>query len=221
VWVFARESFHISTAFIFTALAARAPVIFGMALLGPAAAAVLEIASRFGTLGSVATSSVASTYATPLAQSAQAEDWARSSRLLKSAALLSFLGGLMAFLAIIIAFPMLTGPVIPAFYEAAYPSLILIGGATLVNSAFGLGSTFLLMVNKGATVRNFSALQLLMLLITGYFCGTLWGGVGIAIGCLVGSIARDAPLMFAAFRLIKAGRQTDSSGTPPTGDARS
>lgn len=185
------EGRDVLQAMIVTAFAARAPLLLSAPLLGPAAAAILDIAMRFGTLPTITTSSVTATFAPRFAALAHAVDRAALSRTLSLSAALAAAPALACLAAIALGAPFLIDAVLPAAYADTYVPMLVICLAAAVNAAFGPASTLLFMAGESHIVRNFSLAQLIVICLLAPVLGLPFGPVGLAVAALAGQLVRD------------------------------
>lgn len=200
---FVSECRSIVSAMAVTALAARSPIFLANLYLGPAAAAVMEVGNRFGTLASIIQTSTGSTYSPSLAQAHAAGDRERASHLVSTGGALAGAGALIVLLGLIVSFPFLTGPVLPTYYESSFLVMIAIGIATTINAAFGLASTYLFMSKRPEVVLGYSSAQLLCLASGSYLLAAPFGVTGISISILVATLLRDGGLMICVAKLLR------------------
>lgn len=191
----AGEGFAIFQALLFTVLSARAPIFLAGVLAGPAAAAVLEIASRFGNLASVTTTSVGATFSPQFARLAHQGDTVGLMKSLRLSALLAALPALSWLVILGVGASTAVSTLLPPAYADAYVPMLLVALASSINAAFGLASNLLLMSGSGKVVRWFSLLQFIAICLTASLLTPFYGVIGIAFTMVVGSVIRDGGLM--------------------------
>lgn len=177
-----------------TALAVRAPLFIAAWTLGPAAAAVLDIATRFGTLPTITTTSVMATFSPRFAALSDPSRRKELSRVLSAASLLASMPAVATFLVLVVAGPYAIDTVLPDVYRQAYVPMLIICGSQIINSWFGSATNLLMMIGKEAIVRNVSALQLVAV-AAGTIIASQAGLVGVAVAVLVAQTLRDGGAM--------------------------
>ncbi|MBL1270846.1 MAG: lipopolysaccharide biosynthesis protein [Oceanospirillales bacterium] len=180
-----------------TALSVRAPIFFAAALLGPAMVSILDIAIRFGTLPSITTSAVTSTFSPRFAIYLETQDRANLSKALSLASILAAVPALLCFI-LIASSPLYYGieTILPPEYANTYIPMLLICGASLINALFSPASSVLFMDSKGSVVGNFSLAQLILLCIMALVLADSMGIIGLAVAVCAGTFIRDAGLAF-------------------------
>lgn len=199
----AREGGAIFVALLFTALSARAPMLLALPLLGPVGAALMEVANRFGTLGSVVTSSVATSYSPVFARGAAAGDRPALWRALRGGALFSGAAGVAIAVLLAALFPLAVGTVLPALYGASYSALAILAAATAVNAGLGLASNLMFMRGEASRVRAASLVQAIAIYGASVPLGLRFGAAGIAGACLAGAMLRDGWLFWRVSRELR------------------
>lgn len=191
-----REGSAIFIALFFTAMSARAPMLLALPVLGPFGAAMMEVANRFGTLGTVVTSSVATTYSPIFARSAETGDQFALRSALRGGALFSGMTSLGLTILLAILFPFAAGSVLPNVYIASYPALIVLALATAINGGLGLASNLMFMRGEARVVRAASLVQTIVVYIAAIPLGLRFGCAGVAVACLAGTLLRDGWLFW-------------------------
>ena len=186
-----------------TALAARAPLLFSAPLLGPAATAVLDIATRFGTLPTITTSSVTATFSPRFAALVYTDNRQDLSRALSLSSVLAAAPALICLAAIGLGAPFLIRAILPVAYAQAYPPKLVICAAAVINAAIGVASTLLFMAGESHVVRNFSLAQLIAICVLSPALGLPFGPLGFALAILAGTIVRDFGLAVWASRQFR------------------
>lgn len=212
LWNLAREGSKISQALIFTHLSVRAPLLLSAPLLGPAATAILEIATRFGTLSTVVTTSVAATFSprfAVLAKQGAADELRRTVYLAAAVSIIPSLVILIGFAFIV---PPLFGWLLPPAYADAYVPLLVIAGASTLNGALGPASNTLIMAGMPEPVRLLSFVRLATTIILCVVLSALYGVVGMAWAVFVATLLRDGGLAIIVHR--KLGRSFDEASSP-------
>lgn len=202
IWSLAREGGSIFQALLFTGLSVRAPLLLSAPLLGPAATAVLEIATRFGTLPSIITNSVSSTFSPRFAVLAERNDSRGLQKALYLAALLSAVPAAFMMIVLAIVVPPLFGWFLPVAYEQAYIPLLIITAASTFNGALGISASVLIMAGLPDPVRFFSLVRLVGVTVLCISLGTTYGVVGMAWAVLLATLLRDAGLALVAHRKL-------------------
>jgi O-antigen/teichoic acid export membrane protein len=201
-----RDSASLTFALTLTAAASRLPIFLAAIVLGPIGASTAEVALRFGTLGTIITSSVATTFSPRFARAHSIEDKREAYQLLRLSAIIAGTGAGAVALFLIAIFPFLTNNLLPNFYAAAFPMLALCSLGTLVNATFGLASTYLFMAGSARTVVLLSLLQLLAIAALGVVLAQLMGPTGIGIALVVGAVIRDGGSMIVVRRMLRSKR---------------
>lgn len=189
-----RECIELSQALVLIGLAARAPTFISLSLLGPAATAVLEIALRFGTLPTIFTAAVSTTFGPTLAQQHARNDKAGLANSLATASWLSFLPSAATLIGTIVLGPWLLATFFPPVYANAYVPLLLIVASTTINGTFGMSSTVLMMTGNARVVRLYSVVQFVVVVVLSTLLALTIGIEGPALAILAGFIAFDAGL---------------------------
>lgn len=186
------DAFQIFQAQSLGAVRDRAPTYIGLGLLGPAGAAIIDVANRFGTLPYIFTEGVAATFAPIFARlhaAKQADDYRAA---LTLGSWLAFLPALGALLFLLVAGPWLLDTFFPEAYAAAYWPIVLICASTVFNAGFGLASSTFIVTGRQTIVRRYTGYSLAVVVVAGLVLGWFFGAVGIACAVLAGSIVRDA-----------------------------
>ena len=213
LWDLAKEGSKISQALIFTHLSARAPLLLSTPLLGPAATAVLEIATRFGTLSTVVTTSVAATFSPRFAVLAEqsATDELRKTAYL--AAALSFIPSILTLIGFTFIVPSLFGWLLPPAYAEAYVPLLIIAAASALNGALAPASNALIMAGRPDPVRLISFIRLFAIITFCVLLAAPYGIVGMAWAIFLATLLRDGGLAIIAH--LKLGKKPDSTEASP------
>lgn len=188
------EAFSILQALAVTALSVRLPVLLAPLFLGFEGAAIVDIAMRFGTLASLATSSVAATLSPSLSQAAARSDWADVRRQVRHGGVLAGGAAALFLVAILLLAPVLVGRVLPADYAAALVPMALFAVASLLNAAFGLASTAYLMAQRAALVRTYTIMGVLLFLVIALLSVSSWGAAGMGAAGIAQALVRDGAL---------------------------
>lgn len=194
------EGREVLYALTITALSARAPLLLSAPLLGPASTAILDVAIRFGTLPTITTSSVIATFTPRFAALANKSDRRNLSRTLSLSSALAAAPAFIGLAAIGLGAPFLIDAALPAAYAHAYPPMLVICFAAVINATFGLASTLLFMAGYSHVVRNFSLAQLIAICVFSPVLGPLFGPLGLSAAILIGTIVRDFGLAIWASR---------------------
>lgn len=203
----ARTAASFIGALVMTAFASRLPIFLAAIVLGPAHAATVEVASRFGSIGSIITSSVAITFSPRYARAHAHADQADARHLVRLSSLLAGGGVTLLCLALVIVFPFLPGRILPEFYENAYVLLVCCCLGTAVNAAFGLSTNYLMMAGRTNVVMLLSTAQLFAIVAVGVILAQRLGPPGIGIALITGAIIRDGGAALVVSRILKgAGR---------------
>lgn len=191
----AKESFPIFQALFFTVLSMRAPIFLAGVLAGSAAAAVLEIATRFGNLASVTTTSVGATFSPKFARLSHQSDTVELMKLLRLSALLAAFPAL-SWLAILgIGASTAVNALLPPAYADTYAPMLLVALTSSLNASFGLSGTLLLMSGAAGIVRWFSLAQLVVICLGALAFVPHQGVTGIAWAMVMGALVRDGGMM--------------------------
>jgi O-antigen/teichoic acid export membrane protein len=174
-----------------TMLSGRSSTLLIGATLGSAAAALYEAAQRFGLLADITSRTVGISLSPQIARAHARNDTQEVQNLFTLASWLQTLPALALLLFMIPFGRWLLDVVLGPGFDAAYPVLVLISLATLVNASGGVSSTFLLMSGGERTVFFYSSLKLLIVL-TGFPLVAYFGGLAAAASIMIlGNIARD------------------------------
>lgn len=203
----ARTAASFIGALVMTAFASRLPIFLAAIVLGPAHAATVEVASRFGSIGSIITSSIATTFSPRYARAHAHADRAEAGQLVRFSSLLAGGGVTLLCLALIFVFPFLPGRILPEFYENAYALLVCCCIGTAINATFGLSSNYLMMAGRPNVVMLLSASQLLAIVAAGVALAQEFGPVGIGIALIFGAIIRDGGAALVVCRSLKGDRR--------------
>ena len=198
-----KEGLEFWQALLLIGLSARAPTYISLLLLGPAQTAIMEIAIRFGTLPTIFTTAVTSTFTPTLAQLYAQNARKSLSKNLAVSSWLSFIPSACTLVGTTVLGSWLLEVFFPPAYQQAYIPLIVILLATTVNGAFGMSSLLLLVSGHQLLVRKYSALQLLLVALFGIAFGYQFGVVGLACAVLVGFVAFDVGLALQIKRTIQ------------------
>jgi O-antigen/teichoic acid export membrane protein len=189
-----RESFDAWQALVLIGLAVRAPIFLSLALLGPAATAILEIALRFGTLPTIVTSAVSMTFAPTMASQHAKHDREGLADTLALSSWLAFVPAACTLLVVSLLGHWLLATFLPPEYEYAYLPLLLVIASTTIHGAFGMSHTLLFMTGHQRVVRYFSVLQLAAVVALGFVLALILGVNGIALALLFSSVVFDVGL---------------------------
>lgn len=189
-----RESLEAWQALLLIGLGTRVPTYICFTLLGPAATAILEIAIRFGTLPTIFTSAVSTTFAPTMAKQYANKEWAALGTTLAVSSWLAFVPSACTLLGAALLGPWLLDVFFPPDYQLAYLPLLMVIASSTVNGGFGMSSTVLFMTGHQRVVRIYSLLQLVAVLALGCGLGPLFGVNGVAFAVLVGFIVMDVGL---------------------------
>ena len=198
VWILACRGSSISLATIFTGLSVRAPLLLSAPLLGPSATAILEIANRFGTLPSVITNSVASTFSPRFAILAKKNDRSGLYKAYLLAASLSFIPAIVILVFLAALAPPLFGWLLPADYAQAYVPLLIITAASALNGALGITGNILVMADLPHPVRVLSFVRLVAVTVMSVVFGSSHGVLGMACAIFLATALRDGGLAIVA-----------------------
>lgn len=186
-----KEGFTIFQAMAFTTLSGRLPIFLATGLIGPSAAAIIEISYRFGYIPSIITNSVGVTFSPQLAKISKQPDRAGLMKVLAAGSMLATIPAFLWLLLLVFGGRFLIGVLLPPAYADVYiPMMVVIVSANL-NAAFTLASRWLLMSGAQAIVRRFSLLQLIVVFLGGVVLTKLFGVVGLAWALVVATLARD------------------------------
>ena len=202
LWSLARKGGRISQALILTHLSARAPIFLSAIVLGPASTAILEIATRFGTLTTVVTTSIAATFSPRfaiLAKQGAADDLRKTAYL---AATLSLIPSLLILVGFALVLPHLFGLILPPAYGDALVPLLIIAGASALNGALGPASNTLIMAGEPEPVRLLSFFRLIAIVTFSILLAAPFGVVGIAWAILLATLLRDGGLTIIAHQKL-------------------
>ena len=191
----AAEGFTIFQAMLLTALSVRAPIFLAGALTGPADAGVLEIATRFGNLASITTTSVGATFAPQFARLAHQSDSANLMKSLRLGAILAALPALGWLGVLCLAASTAVSTMLPPAYADAHASMLIVALAASLNAAFGLSGTLSLMTGSARILRLFSMAQLCVICLGSLAFVPNYGTTGITWAMVMGVLVRDGGMM--------------------------
>lgn len=178
-----------------TALSVRAPVWLAGLLVGTNAAAIFEMANRFGSLAGITTSSVGATFSPHFARWQTNER--ELDRSLRMSSLLAAAPAVLWLLTVSISAPYAVGQVLPSDYApAAYPMAVIALAFTL-NAGFGMSTNLFFMTGRTMTVVWLSFGQLAVVCLGACWLGQFWGVAGIAWAMVIGAFVRDGLCMMA------------------------
>jgi O-antigen/teichoic acid export membrane protein len=197
-----KEGLEFWQALLLIGLSSRAPTYISLVLLGPAQTAIMEIATRFGTLPSIFTTGVTTTFSPTLAQLYAQNDRKSLSKNLAVSSWLSFIPSACTLVGTTVLGSWLLEAFFPPAYQQAYVPLIVIVLATTVNGAFGMSSILLLMSGHHLVVQKYSAIRFLLVVLLGIAFGHQFGVVGLACAVLVGFVAFDVGLALQIKRTL-------------------
>ena len=186
-----REGRHIFSALVVTSLSIRAPILISAPLLGAAATAVLDVASRFGTLPTVTTSSVSTTFSPQFAILLRQNERKALSRAYSLASLLAGIPAVLCLMGIVLFAPLIVRLALPPVYTKAILPMFLVALATTINAVFGISSSLIFMAGRSSVVTGYSLAQLITVCLLSVALGLKWGPTGIACGVAVGAVVRD------------------------------
>jgi len=171
-------------------LANRGPVLVVSAVLGPAAAGLYEIAQRFGMLGTIVTWAAGLAAGPMYADAHVRGDKGRLQSLLDVSSWTAFLPALAIF-AFLVVFGQWALGIVGSGYVDAYPAMLFLCGASLVNAAGGLTSNVFYVTGFERIALKFSGAKLAVVLVGVPLLGTLFGVTGAAASVTIGSAVRD------------------------------
>jgi len=177
-----------------TEISVRSPVAIVSLVLGPAAAALLEAAQRFGTLGSLTTWAVGTVVSPLLAQTYSKGDLNQVQNLYSLASILQTGCSLGLLIALFWWGEWVLTTILGVDFGAASIPTVLLAIATLVNASGGVASIYLTMTGREMTVFQFSISRLIAILAFVPFLGWTLGVSGVAGALILGSILRDIGL---------------------------
>ena len=189
--VLAKGARDIWLALVVTALSVRAPLFIVAAALGPAAAAIMDIATRFGTLPSITTSSVMATFSPRFAALHAEAERPSLSRALSLSSLIAMAPALGLLLVLVVGAPLALAWILPPIYGEALLPMVIICLAQVINAWFGPATNLLLMQGHGTVVRNFSTVQFALVVTLAYPAAQFGGLIGVTLVILVSQLVRD------------------------------
>jgi len=190
----AREGAGIFQAHVSTMATIHFPTYFAAATLGIPTVAILDIAQRFGNLGTLLTASVGATYNPSYARLSAGGDRVGLKALVRDAGLLAGLPAIAIALLFAVAGQVLIGALFPEEYLAALVPMAIIAAGTAVNALFSPASNVFLMSGRARYVRHATLLALMVVVLGCWLLGPLWGATGVAVAILAGRIVRDGGL---------------------------
>jgi O-antigen/teichoic acid export membrane protein len=188
------QSFEVWQALLLIGLAGRAPNYISLVLLGPVPTAILEIAMRFGTLPTIFTTGVSTTFSPVFAGMHVRNEREAFSEALAVGSWLAFVPSACVLLAALMFGPWFLDMFFPELYQDAFVPLLVIVASCALNAAYGLSSPILLVTGCQRLVRTYSAYRLATVVITGIVLGQWLGVTGIAISFLLGVVVFDIGL---------------------------
>lgn len=189
-----REGSGIFQAHVTTVATIHFPTYFAAATLGVSTVAILDIAQRFGNLGTLLTASIGATYNPSYARLGASADRLGLKALVRDAGLLAGLPAIAIAVLFVVAGQFLIGALFPEDYLAALVPMAIIASGTAVNALFSPASNVFLMSGQAGFVRHATLLALGLVVLGCWLLGPLWGATGIALAILAGRIARDGGL---------------------------
>lgn len=172
-------------------MASRSPVMIVSAVLGPAAAAIMETAQRFGQLSSLGTWAVGASVS-PLLSSAHARgDWAQRQKLFTLGSWLAFVPALGILAVLTIFGQWFIVNFVGVAYEAAYWPMLLICASNVVNASAGLAMYLYFMTGHERNVLGFSMADFAVVIVGVTVLSAVIGVTGAATAILLGTIVRD------------------------------
>jgi O-antigen/teichoic acid export membrane protein len=202
--VLKREGLEIWHSLLVTVASLRAPTYISLLLLGPPATAILEIASRFGSLPTLFTSSVQTTFSAVFSVRHAEGDEDGLDAAVTAGSLLALAPAVVTLVGLGIAGPWLLERFFPPVYGEAHLAMLLICAAATVNAGCGLASVASVMTGRQRLVRRQSSLQLAWILTAGPVMALAFEVDGLAACLLIGACLRDIPLTFALYGRDKA-----------------
>lgn len=191
-------------ALVVTAIASRLPVFLAAMVLGPAQAATVEVASRFGTIGTIITSSVATTFSPRFARAHEDGDVAAAGQLVRISSLFAGVSVVVLCIVLAIIFPFLATKLLPDYYISSHSVLICCCVATSINAAFGISSNYLLMAGRQKVVLFLSSIQLFAIALITIALAAPLGPLSIGLALICGAIIRDAGSFLFVHRYLGA-----------------
>jgi O-antigen/teichoic acid export membrane protein len=188
------DAFQIWQALSLGGLYERAPTYISLALLGPAATAIVDIANRFGSLPTIFTDGVATTFSPVFAQLFAGADADGYRAALTLSSWLAFLPAFGALTGLLVLGPWLLDVFFPASYQAAFWPMVLICAGTTINAAFGMASCAYMVTSRQTLVRLYTAYSLVFILVACAVMGWFFGPTGIAAAICLGAVIRDGGL---------------------------
>lgn len=180
---------------LLTALSVRTPIFLAGALAGPAAAGVLEIATRFGNLASVTTTSVGATFAPQFARLAHQNDTANLMKSLRLGAILAALPALGWLGVLCLGASTAVSTMLPPAYADAHTPMLIVAIATSLNAVFGLSGTLSLMSGSAWILLLFSMAKLFVICLCSLALVPHHGVTGITWAIVMGALVRDGGMM--------------------------
>jgi O-antigen/teichoic acid export membrane protein len=188
------QGLEVWQAFVFIGFAAAAPTFLCAAILGPAATAILEMANRIGALPILFTTAVTTTYAPLITARLADSNLAGASENIAISTWLAFLPSAITFLFVLCCAPWLLSMLFPPAYQHAYvPLLFLTANATL-NAAVGIAGSLLLLTGHQASVRYFSAVRLVIVVVGCALLALPLGVTGLTLAILLSCTVMDLGL---------------------------
>lgn len=207
LFILGREGMSVFHALLFTVLSVRAPVLLAALLAGPAAAAVMDMAVRFGTIATLTTASIGAAFSPQFARVAHNGDIDSERKALGLACVLAALPALLWLGAVVFGASLAVDLLLPSAYRDAISPMILVAVSCAVNASLGLSGTLLIMSNKAVIVSLLSFLQLSVICIVAVVVAPKAGAIGIAAAMIAGALIRDGGAMGYVIRTHMAHRR--------------
>jgi O-antigen/teichoic acid export membrane protein len=188
------HAFQIWQTLLVVGSAFRLPTYISLFILGPATTAVLETATRFGTLPTIFTASVQNTFSPHLSGSYAQADIKQLQELFTIASWFAFIPSMSFAIAFALVGRWFVAALFPPEYARAWAPLLLLAIASTVNAGVGLSSAVFLMTGRSTIVRRYAIFQIVACGVLGCVFAKLFGLLGISVAVLIGVIIRDVGL---------------------------
>jgi O-antigen/teichoic acid export membrane protein len=188
------HAFQIWQTLLAIGCANRLPTYISLFILGPATTAVLETAIRFGTLPTIFTTSVQSTFSPHLSGSYARADTEQLQELFTIASWLAFIPSIIFVVAFALVGRWILAALFPPEYAIVWIPLLLWAIGSTVNAGVGSSSVVFLMTGRSTIVRRYAIFQIAACGALGCLFAEMFGLLGICAAALMGVIIRDVGL---------------------------
>jgi O-antigen/teichoic acid export membrane protein len=198
-----REGWAIFQAHSITVAVIYFPIYFAAATLGAGTVAILDIAQRFGNLGTLVTASIGATYNPTFARLSGAGDSRQLLTVVRDAGFLSGLPAVAIALTLLIFGKAIVGSVLPSDYLVALVPMTIIAAGTAVNALLSPASNVFLMSGQAGIVRRSTFLALIVVALGCWACAPQFGATGVALAILAGRLVRDGSIAATLWQRLR------------------